>query len=542
MPLKLRDYQDDLAKRATAALKKSKSVVVQLETGAGKTHIAAKLAKGWVREKKRVWFIAHRQEILAQAQKAFEDAGVKRVEFMMIATAAKAPKREKPDVLIFDECHHSPAKTWAGVIMAAPKALRLGLTATPGRLDGVPLSDFFAELVKGPSPKELRESGHLARYRYFAPVVPDLSGVKVRKGEYDRSQAVNVMTGPTIVGDVVDHYRRHAAGKRAILFAVSVAASQDMAARFNAAGIPALHVDGKTPDDKRAAAISAVRSGKVKVLCNVELFTEGFDLPAIDAVILLRPTRSLAMFRQMLGRGTRPSGRNKTVILDHAACVVDHGLPDEEYEWTLDGEPPRRKVEIECAERTRMRRCPDCTAVHGWADACPECGRKYSNTREVTEIGGQLGEVEKPQGCVSPFQYAKMKSKGHSTIYRWIKAGMPTNAGFVDPPAADAWYANYRKGVNSQRAAVASRMMEDPGRRAKLSAQATAQMNQPEARAAHSKFMQSFMKNLGSDPEVRRIRSVRMESRYTDPAERRALSEKLKAFHAARKAQNIKQT
>lgn len=430
--LVLRDYQADLAKRASVALLKSKSVVIQLETGAGKTHIAAKMVRAWVRQGKRVWYVAHRQEILEQGRKLFDEVGIphgpgKRVEFRMIAAAIRGAKAGlAPDVIVIDECHHAAAKTWAAMLADSPKALRLGLTATPGRLDGKPLGEYFAEMVQGPSPKELRDAGHLAKYRYFAPVVPDLSKVKVRKQEYDRAELTEIMSSRSIVGDVVEHYKRHASGKRAVLFAVSVEASKDMAARFNKAGIPALHVDADTPEDDRADAIAALRRGSVKVLCNVELFTEGFDLPAIDCVILLRPTRSLALFRQMLGRGARPS-RSKLIILDHAACCRDHDFPDTDYQWTLDGKPPCRKSDLAGEPRERARRCPECTAAHPWGPICVECGYEYGpQDREVTEIGGYLREIkEPPPGYMTIAQYAAMTGFSRATIHRRIKQGMP---------------------------------------------------------------------------------------------------------------------
>lgn len=588
MPLLLRDYQTSLAKRAARALEKSKSVVVQLETGAGKTHIAAKMCRAWHRQGKHVWFIAHRREILSQAQRIFEEAGIphgsgKSIEFRMIASAVRASKQDMaPDVLIFDECHHAPAKTWAGVVASSPKALRLGLTATPGRLDGAPLGDYFAEMVQGPSPKELRDAGHLARYRYFAPVVPDLSHVKVRKEEYDRAAITEIMAGPSIVGDVVEHYQRHAAGKRAILFAVSVDASRDMAERFNRAGVPALHIDADTPDDERAAAIAAVRRGRVKVLCNVELFTEGFDLPAIDAVILLRPTRSLALFRQMLGRGARPSGRTKTIILDHAALVAEHGLPDEEYAWTLDGKPPRRKIEIEGGARTRMRRCPECNAVHVWAAACEECGHEYvAGAREVTEIGGRLEEVSRPPGCVTKSEYARMRGVNNPAVGKWVKKGMPTTQGFIDQQKADEWRINrrgaraeerlrtpgyvtlaeyarmrglsdsmpwlwkkrgiptlsgyvepqkadeWRQRYREEQSALASKSASErmtPERRAELSVMKKKQLSTPESREA----ITARMREYGSSPEGREANRIRTKSRMGTPAARAAASARAK--------------
>lgn len=443
----LRPYQADLAARAFRALARSGSVVVQLETGAGKTHIAAEMCRTWVREKKRVWFVAHRREILDQARAIFDEGAVAHgpralVQFKMIAAAVKGGNALPPNIMVFDECHHAPAESWRMVAEAHPKALRLGLTATPNRLDGAPLSECFAEIERGPPPRDLRGQGYLARYRYFAPALPDLSNVKVRDKEYDRCSLAEIMTGASIVGDVVDHYRRHADGRRAILFAVSVFASQDMAQRFNDAGITARHVDAETSGEDRAAAIRSFREGKTKVLCNVELFTEGFDLPAISAVILLRPTRSISLFRQMIGRGARPTSRSdRTVILDHASLVAEHGLPDEEYVWTIDGKAPRRKAEIEGGRHIRMRRCPVCNAVHEWAAACEQCGHEYEEgeSRTLTEIGGNLHEIAPRTGEMSVKQYAKTRRIAQTTLYRMLKLGMPRREQWIVVDDADRW-------------------------------------------------------------------------------------------------------
>ena len=581
--LKLRHYQSELVVRALRALARSGSVVVQLETGAGKTHIAAEMCRSWVRAKKRVRFIAHRREILDQARAVFDESGIKhgsgaRVQFKMISAAMKGGEAP-PDVLIFDECHHAPAESWRKVAAAYPKALRLGLTATPNRLDGAALSDIFAEIEHGPAARDLRANGHLARYRYFAPVLPDLSSVKVRDREYDRGSIAEIMTGASIVGDVVEHYRKHAEGKRAILFAVSVAASEDMAARFNAARIPARHVDAATPDDERAAAIKAFRAGRVKVLCNVELFTEGFDLPAIDAVILLRPTRSLALFRQMIGRGARTtSPKSHTVILDHAALVAEHGLPDEEYVWTLDGKPPRRKVEIEGGERARMRRCPECNSVHEWADVCEECGHVYETDSRstITEIGGELRELKPEPGYITRRQYRKSRDlsqwridvaikqgkihlnssnmihaetadkyflrsrpnglkcseyarlRGYSvgSIRQYVKLGMPIVGGLIDVNLADPWVSDFKTRVKKEKTDRIVKAMKRPEVRARASTISKLRLSTPEARNKLASDTRNYFNN---HPEARLAAAKRLKKQMADPVAK----EKRKAAQSA---------
>jgi superfamily II DNA or RNA helicase len=454
MKIKLRDYQLAPTLRAMERLPLRKTLV-QMPTGGGKTHIAAWIAECAItRLSKNVWFLAHRQELIDHAARVCDEASIPRgsqsengISFATVAGIGRLAGLPAPDMLIFDECHHVPATSWGAVIEAYPRAQVLGLTATPHRLDGKPLADYFEELVCGPSTRQLIESGKLSRYRYFAPALPDLKNVAVNRNEYDRAAITEIMTCATVVGDAVEHYQRHASGRTAILFAVSVKASIDLVARFAAAGISAAHLDADTPEDEREALLAKLATGEIKVLSNVELLTEGIDIPTVGAVILMRPTKSLTLFRQMVGRGLRyVEGAPPLVILDHAGLYADHGAPDADYVWTLDGKPPRRKMETE-GETHRSRRCTQCNAVHEWADSCPECGHEYGpHERATTEIGGKLVEVSVRPGVVTFTEYARMKQVSWACVRAWQRRGMPTDGfTFVDIAVADAWLLNYNR-------------------------------------------------------------------------------------------------
>ena len=438
MKIQLRDYQFPPALQAMELLP-LKKVLVQMPTGGGKTHVAAWLAEENIRRAKNVWFLAHRQELIDHAARVCDAAGLPRgtqdesgISFSTVAGIGRLADLPPPDVLVFDECHHVPATSWGAVIETYPSAQVLGLTATPYRLDGKPLADYFDELICGPSTRQLIETGELSRYRYFAPALPDLKNVAVNRNEYDRAAINEIMTGSAVVGDVVEHYRRHAEGRTAILFAVSVKASVDLAARFTAAGIAAAHLDAETPTDEREALLAKLASGEIKVLSNVELLTEGIDIPSVGAVILMRPTKSLTLFRQMVGRGLRyVEDAPPLVILDHAGLYADHGAPDADYVWPLDGKPPRRTREIE-GESHRSRRCTQCCAVHEWSDACPECGHEYGpHERVTTEIGGELVEVGvtiEGGRYETRHAFAERVGVNPGTVFQWMKKGLPNVA------------------------------------------------------------------------------------------------------------------
>lgn len=463
----LRGYQASLVAEATDALNHDGSVVLQLPTGGGKTHIAVEIAKQYKDRAKHVWFVCHRREILKQTDVSFQAAGVAhgvltsgeaherrfKVQIYTIGTlASRLDQMDPPDLVIWDECHHIPARTWADVKRKLSSAQHLGLTATPDRLDGAGLRGAFNNLICGPDTRSLIEQGHLTSYRLFAPTVPDMRGVKIRMGDYAKGDVEETMNRSVLVGDVVEHYKRLTPDARAIAFACSVRASLAIVERFQAVGIPARHVDAKTSHSERDAAVEALRLGEIKVLSNVELFTEGFDLPAIDAVILLRPTKSFALYRQMVGRGLRPaSGKVETVILDHAGCVHEHGLPDTEVVWTLDGH--RLLVDASDAEgKARLRRCPECSAIHVWSPECVECGYAYgAKDRSIAEVYGELQEVSQLSGNVHPkgfppgtfesrLDFAKRVGKPRQRITKWCDKGLPRGPnGWIEVEPALAW-------------------------------------------------------------------------------------------------------
>jgi superfamily II DNA or RNA helicase len=296
-------------------------------------------------------------------------------------------------MIIWDECHHVAAKTWADIYAAYPGALHIGLTATPQRLDGTGLGKWFQHLLLGPKPGELIEQGYLSDYVLFAPPAPKLDGVHSVAGDFNKAELGTVMRGSSVTGDVIQHYRQRAAGKRMVLFAWSVEASTLIAQQFRDAGIPARHVDGNTDDRERDDAIESFRRGDDLVLCNVDLFGEGFDVPAIEAVAMLRPTQSLGLYLQQVGRALRPlEGKDRAIILDHAGNYHRFGAPDAEREWSLEGMGKRPKSD----DSIPIRQCPICYAAIRLAmRKCPECGHEFvAQPREIERIEGELEEVD----------------------------------------------------------------------------------------------------------------------------------------------------
>lgn len=386
--LTLRDYQIDMIERVRACYREGAGApLLQLPTGAGKTVTAGYMMASALDKGRSTLFLVHRVELIRQTSETLTAAGVPhgvihpdypstrhRLQVASVQTVARRLHRvAAPDLIVIDEAHHTVATTWARIVNHFGNALLLGLTATPCRLDGRGLGTlaggFFDRLVTGPSMSELIHGGFLAKPRIFASNEHlNLSSLRTRAGDYEREAASEMMGSAAIVGDAVAHYRAHLSGKRAIAFCTSVANADRYSRAFNDAGIPSSVIDGTMSTIERGRLIRDFTAGTIKVLTSCDLISEGFDVPACDGALLLRPTKSESLYLQQVGRALRVApGKDSAVILDHAGCVKMHGLPQDNREWTLDGRVPR-----EASEATV--RCPTCFAMlPRGTQVCPEC-------------------------------------------------------------------------------------------------------------------------------------------------------------------------
>ena len=221
-----------------------------------------------------------------------------------------------------------------------------------------------------------------------------------------------------LAGDPVSHWRRHADGLPTIAYSQSIRDSLQLTATFNKAGIPAEHVDGTMDHGYRDAAVQRFIDGTTLVLSNCELFGEGFDVPAIEAVILLRPTKSLGLHLQQVGRSLRPvPGKSHAIILDHAGNSLFHGLPDDEREWSLEDRPKKKKGE---AAKVRIMTCKECFHVYRPASKCPACGNvSQGGGREIEQREGELAEID-PAALRAA---RKQEERGAKTIADLIRLG-----------------------------------------------------------------------------------------------------------------------
>ena len=249
-------------------------------------------------------------------------------------------------------------------------------------------------MIHGPSIAWLIENKFLAPYKLYAPSSINTAGLHTKMGDFDKQELNSVADKPTITGDAIAHYQKLCSGKRAIVFCVSIEHSKHVVSQFNSSGITAEHVDGGTDKGERDAAIKRFTEGTTKILSNVDLFGEGFDIPSIEAAILLRPTQSKGLFMQQTGRALRMApGKIQAVILDHAGNCQRHGLPDEEMDWSLEGRGASKKGE---KSTVNIRICPSCFAAQTLGSLkCNFCGFIFDiKPREVDQVEGTLVEVD----------------------------------------------------------------------------------------------------------------------------------------------------
>lgn len=452
--IQLRPYQTQVITETRQAYKaRHRAVLLCMPTGAGKTMTASTIVHGASAKGNVTWWLTHRRELAAQARQTFHSLGIPHgtvqagyvsnphatVQVASIQTIVRRlDELPPPDLIVFDETHHIGAASWDTIFRRFPLAKILGLTATPWRLDGAGLGRWFTHMVLGPSTAELIAEGSLSPYRLFAPATPDLSGIAMAQGDYQRGALAKAMAKPQIVGDAIGHYLKLCAGKRAVAFAAGVENSRQIAAQFCAAGVRAEHVDGAMSAEERDAAVERFRRGETLVLSNADLFGEGFDVPAIEAAILLRPTKSLSLHLQQVGRALRPSpGKGHAIILDHAGNSLTHGLPDDEREWSLEDRERRKRS---APAEVSIRQCDNCFFVFRPAPKCPQCGETIEvKARAIEVVEGELAEVRK----IAAQRQRRLEEADCRTLDDWRR--LAEQRGYKPGWAMHRWQARQRR-------------------------------------------------------------------------------------------------
>lgn len=408
--------QFDLINGVRNSMRRYKSVLMQSATGTGKTVMASYMMQQAHGKGSRCIFVLPRRELLRQTAKTLDGyritygciaAGYTDNPFARIRLATSGTLARRldtivpPNILFVDECHFGGGDIDRIIKWAKDGgAWVIGLSATPWKLSGKGLGDWFDDMVQGPQIKWLIENRRLSDYRLFAPNRPDLSKIKTTAGDYNKGQLDDMMTADRVlIGNAVKHYREHAMGRLNVAFGTSVKHAEIIAQSFRDAGIPAAHVSGAMDDDEIARRVKAFARRELLVLANCSLLTFGFDLAAaagvdvtVESMSDLSPTQSLSLQMQKNGRVLRMKDY-PALIFDHSGNVDRHGLPDADRQWTLEGREKKKGA----SERTEpTRQCECCYFVDRPKPVCANCGHVFPvKAREIEQIEGELIEIDK---------------------------------------------------------------------------------------------------------------------------------------------------
>lgn len=437
--MQLRDYQLETIRSINYQLmNRSKAICVVSPTGSGKTVIIGKIVQSLSQQNLRVYIVAHRIELINQISETLEKYKINhgiispnhprdKNHLVQVASVDSLIRRldfyDEPAFILQDECQHLVKTNKFGkVLHAYPNAKIIGFTATPIRGDGTGLGinygGFFDSLVIAPSTQWLMKNDYLSPARYFVPpVIADLTGIRKSYGDYNQAELEERLNKSAITGNAIEHYNRICPGQPAIAFCVSIKHAKSVAQAFNEAGITADTIDGTLDHTTRKSLIKNLASGKIKVLTSCEVISEGTDIPVVSAAILLRPTHSLGLHLQQIGRVLRKAP-NKThaYILDHVGNTLKHGFAESTRKWSLEGISKKRKTE----QTIPMRQCPNCYCCHSPTPMCPLCGHVYKiNFQTINEEQGELREITKKEKM--KLQEKKNEERRNASSYEELK-------------------------------------------------------------------------------------------------------------------------
>ena len=357
----------------------------------------AEIARRTTANNNRVLFTVHRKEILEQAVNTFKNQGVNPdllTAGMVQTLTHRVEKLPIPNVILVDEAHHALAKSYQRILNKFSKAVILLFTATPHRAGQAQLDQIADDIIVGQSIHELTEKGFLAPFRYFQP--PNGFNSKLLKrgstGDFTNESMQEAMS-TKIFGHIVKQYKRIAPGMQAVVYTYSIDSAVKITAEFNSEGISAIEVDGTTPKEKRTVAVKKFRKQEIKILVNVNLFTEGIDLPNVDCVIMARPTASLALYLQFSMRCLNPRPGKTAIIIDHANNFKTFGYPDDDRDWKQAIKSGKQKSKTLLKDPgLSIVTCDYCFAVVKASEVkdgkCPICGKpiKVHEAKPVCDV------------------------------------------------------------------------------------------------------------------------------------------------------------
>lgn len=422
---KLRPYQVEMKQKVFNEWQKgNKSVMMQMPTGTGKTMLFVSIIQDlWYhfydkQKLKKFLVLVHRKELVEQVQETLykkyglahgtiqsgkRDNEMFHIQVAMVPTLSRKKRLNKWkdnefDFIICDEAHHFLADSYQTIRKAFPDAYLLGVTATPYRLNRQPFTDTFDILVRSKPISKFIKEGYLSEYEYYS-IAPtsklqlEIDNLKVENtGDYSEKAMSNTLDNKQIRAKVVKTWLEHAKGKKTIVYTINKQHNKHFCEEFNETGYKCVAIDSDTPKEERDNYVNQFRKGEITIICNVNIFSEGFDCPDIECIQLARPTKSLSMYLQQVGRGLRISkNKGKTIFLDNVGLYNRFGLPSANRQWQrhFEGKEDWDKdiydndLDFEEDEFCDEEYIPLCAIIE---EADDEFEMQYSNVEEKDEL------------------------------------------------------------------------------------------------------------------------------------------------------------
>jgi superfamily II DNA or RNA helicase len=427
--ISLREYQKDFIEDIRQSFKKgNKKILSVLPCGAGKTVCFSYMAQEHTKQDKNnfVWFLVHRRELLQQTIETFKKFDLPMNNIYIGTIQSRIRPIKSPTLIIFDEAHHATAGTWQTLIESYPNIPIVGLTATPIRTDNKPLGNIFEDLIVGVNSDYLIKNNFLAPYDYYAPNIVNFIDTNMRGNDFDMNDVTEYLFKSKIVGNIdkcID------LDKKTIIYAPSIKFSKYLEELYEG---DLVHFDGTTPKEERDEIIRKFRNGEIRVLSNVDLIGEGFDVPDCDTIILLRPTMSLSLYIQQSMRALRYQPNKRAKIYDLVGNVYRHNLPTIDRTYSLIENNIKKE-----SQKVLLRECKNCFRVYqGLNRFCSHCNfdngkdqreiemekeRELElikelkvNERKSTNKFNDLVLIGKQRGYKNPYFWAKMVMKGRA--------------------------------------------------------------------------------------------------------------------------------
>lgn len=460
--MRLRDYQlSDINAIRSEIKNGQRRVLYCLPTGGGKTVVASEIIRLASERGKRIYFVAHRMELISQTSAKLDEMGVDHgvimaghararpdlpVQVVSIQTAIRREMPWRPDIVFVDEAHRARSNSYQQIIKACGDPVLIGITATPIRSDNKGLGgQLFKTMVRGPGIGDLIERGYLVRPKVYSWAI-DLKGIKTTGSDYSQPQLDAKMSESKLVGDVLREWQKRCADRTTVLFASGIGHSKLLVQEFRAAGVTAEHVDGTTPKMDRESILARLAAGDIQVVSNFGVLCEGWDCPRVSALSIVRPTKSLSLYLQMAGRALRTfPGKQDCIILDHGGCAIRHGSPAEPREWSLTEDRVGGPAGSDTKDvDDQMDVCPDCGLCYetGEVDCC-ECGYSFARRRKA-QIEAEAGELQ----LLEDRQASMVKHQ--KTIYANLLAKQKNSTKIDGSPYSDKYASAAFKGLFGQ--------------------------------------------------------------------------------------------